>query len=362
MLKEMRRRFPDDRLTVFCRKGLGTFLVQAELVDEVIEADKSCKKSWAEAVRRLKAKSFGLIICPHESFRSAWLVSRLKGREKIGYSRFFNRLMLSQRIRRPMELPEALRQLALLQTLWPEMGQKLREYEKTGQARPGGRSESGLAPVPEWAEMTVPKLVRLRAEFRGKGQIEGLASQKTRDLVNRLQISHGSGRKTAFLAPGSVWPTKRWTVDGYIRVARELQSKGYRVILTGSEHERALCAEIVQRAPGAESVAGETTLFESAELFALSDLLVCNDSGAMHLAATASLPSVSVFGPTVLDFGYRPWQRDAKVVEVDLKCRPCGKHGAKTCPIGTHECMRKVSAEMVLAVTEELMNSNDDNP
>jgi heptosyltransferase-2 len=69
----------------------------------------------------------------------------------------------------------------------------------------------------------------------------------------------------------------------------------------------------------------------------------------MHLAATSETPSVVIFGPTILEFGFRPWQDRVFVVETHgLACRPCGKHGHKKCPIGTHICMKQISKDEVL--------------
>lgn len=351
--------YPRDRLTILCRKGLGAYLLQAGLIDEAIEVDKSKKTSWHDAERILKAKSFDLLLSPHESFRSAWLVLRLKARHKIGYARFFNRFVFHERIERPMHLPEALRQLALLVPLSNEWGSRLQEYERT-QGAPGGQmNETGdLTDVPSWASMSVVRLSDLRANIRSGVETEIALADVSSEKVRQLFIQHQIGSKpTAFLAPGSVWPTKMWTTDGFTRVARELQGQGYSVFLMGSASERAICDEIVFRAPGAVSLAGETSLYESAELLAAADLLVCNDSGAMHMAATAGVPSVAVFGPTVLRFGYRPWQNRARVVQEQegLACRPCGKHGARVCPLGTHECMKSVSADRVLKAAQEVL-------
>lgn len=353
LFKEMRRLYPNDKLTVLCRKGLGAFLLEAGLADEVVEADKSSKESWKSAVETLRSRRFDLLLCPHESPRSHLLVMRLKARRKIGYRARFNFLIFHDRIERPMHLPEALRQLALLQPLDSQWPLRLEGYSRL-QSEEGGQSSEppGLTPVPDWASMDVPRLRALRESFRESGDLSGASSTKIAELVERLSLHRTS--KIAFLAPGSVWKTKMWTADGFTRVARELQGQGYRVCLMGTKAEKAICDDIAFRAPGVVSLAGETSLFESAEMLALADLLICNDSGAMHMASAAGVPTVSVFGPTVLRFGYRPWQNNARVVQTELPCRPCGKHGAETCPIGTHECMKKVTASMVLEAAQDL--------
>jgi heptosyltransferase-2 len=366
LFKELKRREPGARLTVLCRKGLSGVLRHSGLVDEVIEGDKSSRDEWARVATELRRRHFKIVVCPHESFRSAWLVRGLKAERKVGYPRWFNRWIFDERVERPMHLPEALRQLALLEPLEAEWRGRLHAFADQ-QGAAGGQvraamegsypemQSAALVEVPSWAEMTIPRLAALREEFRRDRTLSLASSEKVRALAARFGEAHG---RLVFLAPGSVWPTKQWTPEGYAEVARTFLKQGDTVVLMGSAPEKALCEEIASHAPGSIVTAGETSLWESAELLALADLLVCNDSGAMHMAAASGVPTVSVFGPTILDFGYRPWQNHARVVQVPLACRPCGKHGARKCPLGTHACMKQVKAEAVLHEGETLLKSN----
>jgi heptosyltransferase-2 len=101
--------------------------------------------------------------------------------------------------------------------------------------------------------------------------------------------------------------------------------------------------------------AGTTSLADLVSLLATGTALICNDSGAMHAAAAAGLPTVAVFGPTTLDLGFRPWNTRAIVVQRELGCRPCGAHGPMVCPIGTHECMEALPAREVLQALDLLV-------
>jgi heptosyltransferase-2 len=273
--------------------------------------------------------------------RSLLLIARLRARVKIGYKGSIAGLVFHHRVRRPMELPEALRQLALLEPLEPVWSDRLRGFAQR-QALPGGqRADGSLVDVPEWAEMK--SIDRLR--------IENL-SESARKIAVRL--GHAP---LAFLAPGSVWPTKMWRAEGFAQAAAELSKRGFKVVLMGSPEERDICERIRQSAPSAEVIAGETDLFATTQLLSMASIFIGNDSGAMHLAALAGVPSVAVFGPTILEFGYRPWESRAAVVQVPrekMSCRPCGKHGARSCPLGTHACMREVQASEVVTTALRL--------
>jgi heptosyltransferase II len=354
LMQTMKSTWPNDRLVALVRKGVGSFLRDAGVVDEVIEVDKSSGASWRSVGRTLSSRDFDLVVSPHESFRTALFVRKLRAKKKIGYKRFFNSFAFDTRPERPLELPEALRQLALVADEIPSVKPLLSSFTSAMVAAGGQGPEIGrLVLPPASTEMRVSKLTAIREAFESGGDWRSLLSPKALAVADEL----GVGKKPLIvLAPGSVWKTKMWTSEGYVDVAKAWVSRGARVAIFGSPDEAKLAGEIAQ-ASGAVSVAGRTSLFESAEILALAELLVCNDSGAMHLGSTAGTPTVSVFGPTVLELGYRPWNSRAVVVQTSLECRPCGKHGSKKCPIGTHACMKNISASMILTAADELRRS-----
>lgn len=102
------------------------------------------------------------------------------------------------------------------------------------------------------------------------------------------------------LHSGGSDPERRWPAKRFAELANALRERwGARIVLTGSDAERDLTAEIIQttRAPALD-LAGHTSLGEVAALIGQLDLLVTNDTGASHLAAAAGTPSVVIFGST----------------------------------------------------------------
>src|SRR5439155_8591134 len=152
------------------------------------------------------------------------------------------------------------------------------------------------------------------------------------------------------VAPGSVWATKRWAPEGFAAVIAALAAEGARCVVLGAPDEAALAEEIDRLAGGRATVlAGRTDL---ATLVAVVDrlaLLVANDSAPMHIACARGVPVVGVFCATTPALGYGPWGPRAAVVEADLACRPCARHGGRRCPRGTEDCMRLVAPAAVLA-------------
>lgn len=332
-----------DVVTLLCRSNLAEFFRATGLFEEVIEIEKGQSSSYREARRRLAAvwgsAPTRILMSPHESHRSKLFALGLRARgvatHTVGFrDRIFtfglSRLAYTHQVHRPMKLPEALRQLSLLTApcfedakIWNE---RINIYRHE-QGLPGGRDSQGrLLPVPSWASMKID----------------------TPALISPEKFS--SEKPYAVLAPGSVWRTKQWTAEGFIGVGRKLAAEGLHVFVTGTKEEADLCESVVRGIGAhAKSLAGVSSLLETAQVLAAADVVVVNDSGSMHLASLVGTPAIAVFGPTVLDFGYRPWSPEGYVIEPRevLSCRPCGLHGSQVCPIGTHACMKVTTIDQV---------------
>ncbi len=166
-------------------------------------------------------------------------------------------------------------------------------------------------------------------------------------------------RKIA-IAPGSVWETKRWSWEYYAELTKLLRSAKFDVFFIGSQQENELCEKIISYAqnPNAFNFAGKLNLLESAALIAEMDLLICNDSSPLHIANAVGTDVFAFFGPTVRQFGCFPYRQNDKILEVELDCRPCSKHGGRRCPLGHHNCMKLIKPEYVQElITEKFANS-----
>lgn len=300
-----------------CRSGLGSFFEHQGLVKKAYEIRKNDKSSYDNILKEIKGQSYEFCFSPHQSFRTALLVSQIKAKEKVGFKIWWNRFFFSKRVVRDMELPDALRQASLMGP-WDNTS-KFALFKNSVRDLPTINSEISM-------------------------QIE------VQPVVHRSQLaSRLSETNFVLLAPGSQWPTKRWTEEGFVEIAKTLKAERFEVALIGNgKDDRDINTRISKSVPGLVDLSDQTDLNELAWLMTKAEALVCNDSGLMHLASVAGLPTVAIFGPTTLSLGYRPWQNQARVVEKDLFCRPCGKHGHKRCPLNTHECMKAVGSAQVL--------------
>ncbi|MBP5585077.1 MAG: glycosyltransferase family 9 protein [Lentisphaeria bacterium] len=106
----------------------------------------------------------------------------------------------------------------------------------------------------------------------------------------------------AVVAPGARWATKKWPADFFSAVISSLARRdpGLKFLLAGTRDEAEDANAILARSKGlpVASVCGKTGVGELLELIRLSSLMVCNDSGPMHIAAALGVPVAAMFGPT----------------------------------------------------------------
>ena len=163
-------------------------------------------------------------------------------------------------------------------------------------------------------------------------------------ILNEIKIST---KKIIAIAPGSVWKTKRWPTEYYKTLVAQLAKNSFGVVLIGSKEEMQICDEVLAGEDGI-NLAGKLSLLESAAVISKCHLMICNDSGALHISNAVETDVFAFFGPTVQSIGYFPFRERDFVFERDMECRPCGSHGGKSCHLKHHECMKMIYPEEVL--------------
>ena len=99
----------------------------------------------------------------------------------------------------------------------------------------------------------------------------------------------------ALLVPGGSAhrPEKRW--PGYGRAAAALADRGLRPVLIGGPPERAVLADIAAACPQAVDLCGRTDFGAIAALARGASTAIGNDTGPMHIIATAGCASLVLF-------------------------------------------------------------------
>ena len=101
----------------------------------------------------------------------------------------------------------------------------------------------------------------------------------------------------ALLVPGSSphRPAKRWPIAHYRELAATLAARGITPVIIGTAPERALAQSIQQEVPGTIDLIGRTDFADLTSLARVANVAIGNDTGPMHLLATAGCASFVLF-------------------------------------------------------------------
>jgi len=314
-LRALRARYPRAHLAVLARPGVADLYRRESCCDEVIACRK--RRTWRTA-RALRGQGFDCAILLPNSFDAALVAWLARIPRRIGYARDRRAWLLTDALPPPRagEIPphERFYYLELL------------------------RRAGIIDALPEMDSILLDRL----EEARRAGE----------ELLRRMGVE----RPAIGLSPGAQNSrAKQWMPAAFAEAAVQLASRlDAAVALFGSEAERELAqviAEEVRRAGfPVLNLAGETSLGRFIELAAACRVFLTNDSGAMHVAAAAGVPTVAVFGPTIVE-ATGPVSPRARVVREPVECRPCM---LRDCPLD-HRCMRRIAPERVAQAALELL-------
>jgi heptosyltransferase-2 len=307
------------RLSVVVRPDAAPLLAHHPCIDEVVVDDKrGADRGLGGALRvarRLRARRIDVAVSPHRSLRTALVLAAAGIGLRVGFRESRGASLYHVRVPRDRSRHDVERNLALL-------------------------SAFGILPD---AHLQPPYLAPGAA-----------ADDEAARLLRKLGLD--DGRALYAICPGSVWHTKRWSAEGFGSVARSLgASPGAAVLLLGGSADVAVGQRVERHANGAAvNLVGKTDLATFVALAGRMRAVIANDSAPMHIAAARGVPVVAIFCATTPAQGYMPYAAAAEVVGADLECRPCARHGGRSCPRGTEDCRRLVTPQQVLAAVHRV--------
>lgn len=175
-------------------------------------------------------------------------------------------------------------------------------------------------------------------------------------LEHRILIAIAPGGGKSW---GAAAPYRRWDSGNFSYVAEELVRKNRNLffLVLGSTDEKGLCAVIENSlAKDCINLCGKIPLAQVVALIKRCALILCNDGGLLHIAASQGIKTVSIFGP-VDDRIYGPYppsEKNRVVVAEGVGCRPCYsnfKHNI----CGNYNCLKGISRQKVLNITEDVL-------
>ena len=306
MATAIKRAAPDCRLTFVTTPISAQIATACSDIDNVLSYDKRGLEKGYSGIKAMaeKLKGCDLVISPHRSLRSTIIAKKSGAKTTVGFNTGSLSVLFSKRAKYNPKIHEIERNLKLLENFEDY------EYDKDICARL------------TFNETTIAE-----------------AEHKVEDISGPYVV----------LAPGSVWATKRWKGEYFAELAKMIESKGLQVVIIGGKEDINI-AEQITTSTKAHSLAGKTSILESIYIISKAKAIVTNDSSPIHFAGLVSCPTIAIFGATIPEFGFAPRGKKDKAIGVEnMKCRPCGIHGGRKCPIGTHDCMKKITPEQVFS-------------
>jgi heptosyltransferase-2 len=152
---------------------------------------------------------------------------------------------------------------------------------------------------------------------------------------------------TIAIHPGAYYPSQRWSAERFGEVARRiLEQRETNIILLGSRDEEPLLRDVKKIAGDGVQVFSGLKLRELMALLSKCDLLICNNSGPLHIASALKIPTVSMIGPTVTPL-WLPSGRHDLVINKRLFCSPCNRAVCRD-----HECMKSITVDKVFEAVQ----------
>lgn len=184
-------------------------------------------------------------------------------------------------------------------------------------------------------------------------------------LPERAAVAAGIKSKWAvdsarwiIIQPGARWLNKRWPVENYAELVRQVSiaRPDARFAILGGNDDKEAGAAIAHVDPQrCLDLTGKISLAEMIEWIRLSELMVSNDTGPMHVAAALGKPVVAIFGPTE-PRRTGPYGQLQNVIRIDLPCSPCLKsHCTYVKPL---ECLKAIAPATVFDRVTSLFPAN----
>jgi len=311
-LRSLRAMKPGARIAVLSRDSVAGLYAGAPYVDETIvypRRDRKGVRAWLGVVRDLRGRKFDAALILPRSFSSALMAFSARIPRRIGYAGEGRSAMLTDAVER---------EPALLK------GHRVHYYHRL-------LSAFGTPP-----EASPPEL------------------EVSAEAARWVKEQAPAGSPLVALNPGATYgEAKQWYPDRFVETGRRLMKRWKAsIVVVGGPAERDLGERVASEiGSGAVSLAGKTDIPRLAALLKACDLLVTNDTGPMHVADAVGAPIVAVFGPTDW-IATPPFGKRHAIVRTPIECSPCLK---RVCPLGHHNCMKRVPVEDVVEACGRLL-------
>jgi heptosyltransferase-2 len=177
-----------------------------------------------------------------------------------------------------------------------------------------------------------------------------------KETGHRIMRDHGlEPDRVICIAPGAQFgAAKCYPARSYTLVAQNLAEAGWQPLILGMQEDRKIGEEILTNIHTPHlNMAGTTSLSEALQLISACRLMLCNDSGLMHIAAGLGKPTVTPFGATD-PARTSPSGPHVRVLYQPADCSPCLQ---RECSVAGHPCMANITVQMLTDTCLDMLES-----
>jgi heptosyltransferase-2 len=292
------------------------------LVDEVIPLSKPDEPGvWAriqnleEGARKIKERGpWDLSLILPNSFSAAWMFFRAGVQKRRGYATDSRGLLLHEKVHWPTQSIEHRAQAYV--DLLPETARPKKPV-----------SEFWGIPADNELDEDIPgEIARFDAEKAWPG-FEALEPPSVDYWV---------------LAPGSQAESRRWPVEKFAELAREIaRDKGWIGVIVGGLAESRLAEGLCEDSDlKLIDMTAQGPVASLSKIFARAKFSVCNDSGLAHVAALCGSPVQIVWGAGDPKRTRPMGPKKVQMIFQPTECWPCERNTCRLPPGRQFECLR----------------------
>ena len=320
LLRALRANFRDASITLLAKPHARELLEHSGLVDGIITFDfpwtafsgkftpaRYVPEKLMDLIRRLRIADFDVSLDARRDIRSNVITYLAGARRRIGYDFGGGAHLLTD------VLPS------------------------------GAQNDHKIS---DWLALLRPLGVEGHGGFSPSLAVTEEEKEAARRRIGTERLS--TERPLVGVHPGASQPVRHWDAGKFASVIDRLVDE-HNVQVLLFEVKEGDTAEISPRNM-VPRIRGDLRQFMA--LVTQCDLLLCSDSGPMHIANALGVPVTALFGPQRREW-YGPRGNHDSVVQVDdMPCRPC----FDACIFATPRCMEGITVDAVVSTIEGQLN------
>jgi heptosyltransferase-2 len=334
-LHRLREAKPDSKLTLLTDEKLSGLWESSHHYDEILTFKKG--ESPYVVGKRLRNYSFDTALILPNSFRTALECWHGNIPRRIGYAGNWRSFLLTDAIEARTESVPMQKRVKI------DI-----EYRLINQLKPQTFPSSAhhihryLHLVKQFGASNIPIAPKLIPKHKGPSY------ESLRQPRPHIGIISGA----------EYGPAKCWPVENFTETANRLiNNHQAHVLLLGGPSDIKTADIIASKLPPdhTTNLTGKTSLSELVSVLSACDVILCNDSGPMHVAAASGTPVVVPFGSTSPDLTGPglPGNADLshQLLRTNAGCSPCF---LRECPID-FRCLESIRVDEVVSAIERVL-------